>query len=78
MMIYILAFVVIALVIAGMALGAMVQNKPLKGSCGGLNNLGLKENCSICGGNDDACEKQQRAAGNAALREDLAVNVGKR
>lgn len=80
MMIYISAFVVIALVITGMALGAMVQNKPLKGSCGGLNNLGLKENCSICGGNDDACEKEQQRqqfnqGGNGS---DLAYDASKR
>ncbi|MFC6979814.1 (Na+)-NQR maturation NqrM [Microbulbifer taiwanensis] len=43
MTVFIFAFVVMLLVVTGMALGAIVQNKPLKGSCGGLNTLGLKE-----------------------------------
>lgn len=78
MMIYILAFVVMLLVVAGMALGAMVQNKPLKGSCGGLNNIGLKRNCAICGGDDDECEKeQQRQQSKGESRSDLAYDANK-
>ncbi|MCA0901451.1 (Na+)-NQR maturation NqrM [Microbulbifer agarilyticus] len=74
MTIYILAFVVVALVITGMALGAIVQNKPLKGSCGGLNNIGMKENCDICGGDDDECEKEQERQRQAALNKTAAAD----
>ncbi|WP_299586455.1 (Na+)-NQR maturation NqrM [uncultured Microbulbifer sp.] len=78
MTIFIFAFVAMLLVVAGMALGAMVQNKPLKGSCGGLNNIGMKQDCTICGGNDDACEKEQeRQRQEKVAAEDLAYDATK-
>ena len=39
-------------VIAAMAVGVIFSNKPIKGSCGGLSTLGLKDGCVICGGKD--------------------------
>lgn len=39
-------------VMAGMAVGVIFSNKPIKGSCGGLSTLGLKDGCVICGGKD--------------------------
>ncbi|MFD1217761.1 MULTISPECIES: (Na+)-NQR maturation NqrM [Microbulbifer] len=81
MTIYILAFVVMLLIITGMALGAIVQNKPLKGSCGGLNNIGMKRDCDICGGDDDECEKEQerqrKIAEAKTARADLAYDASK-
>jgi len=70
--IYILAFVLMVLIITGMALGAIVQNKPLKGSCGGLNKIGMKKDCDICGGDDDECEKEQERQRQAAMAKDAA------
>lgn len=61
-------FVFMLLVIAGMAVGVMNGREPIKGSCGGLNKLGLRDGeCPICGDNPALCEseqlsKQQRAA----------------
>jgi hypothetical protein len=60
MTVFIFAFLALLLVVTGMALGAIVQNKPLKGSCGGLNNIGMKRDCAICGGDDVECEKEQQ------------------
>lgn len=39
------------LAIAGLAIGVIMKGKPLKGSCGGLNNLNKdgKSYCELCG-----------------------------
>ncbi len=52
MTVMLMSFVVMLLVFAGMSIGVIFANKPIKGSCGGLGNLGLKDSCPICG--DDA------------------------
>ncbi|MFT5879272.1 MAG: hypothetical protein ACI86X_000362 [Moritella sp.] len=38
-------FVIFALVIAGMAIGYIVQKKTISGSCGGISNLGMEKAC---------------------------------
>lgn len=43
-------------VFALMAIGLILRNKPIKGTCASLSNIGMKENCEICGGDDDKCE----------------------
>lgn len=48
------------LIVAAMAIGVIMGRKPIAGSCGGLNNLGLKEGCEICGGKDEVCEEENR------------------
>lgn len=67
-------FVVVALLFAGMAVGVIFSNKPIKGSCGGLATLGMKDGCEICGGNRDACEENNRQV-NAQRAKKLARNV---
>ena len=47
------AVVFIGIVIAAMAVGVIFSNKPIKGSCGGLANVGITGECEICGGNID-------------------------
>ncbi len=37
---FLVAFVVFAALFAAMGVGVIFSNKPLKGSCGGLNALG--------------------------------------
>ncbi len=54
-----IAFVVLALVMAAMAIGVILQGKPIKGSCGGISSLGLGKACDICGGDTAKCEKEQ-------------------
>lgn len=55
---YILATVIFLVLFAAMAVGVIFSNKPIKGSCGGLNKIGLgSEECEICGGNPDKCDE---------------------
>jgi len=45
----ILTFIIFALVMLGMAIGVIVSNRSIKGSCGGLNDIdGLAGACDIC------------------------------
>lgn len=66
-----LAFMVMLLLVGGMAIGAIFANKPLKGSCGGLSALGLKESCLICGGDESEWKKEVETIG----RSDLAYDA---
>ncbi len=49
--------VLACLLFAGMAIGVILSNKPIKGSCGGLGATGLNTGCDICGGDPDRCDK---------------------
>ena len=42
------AIVFFGLLVSAMAIGVILSNKPIKGSCGGLGATGLKEDC-FCG-----------------------------
>lgn len=62
-------FLVILLVIAGMAVGVMNGRDPIKGSCGGLNKLGLREGeCPICGDDPARCDQRTDAKDERAAR----------
>ena len=61
-MVYLLAFLIMALIMAGMAVGAMAGRGPLKGSCGGLSAVGIEGRCEICGDDPSKCEEQSSAA----------------
>lgn len=63
---FVLSFVVLLLVGAGMAIGVMHGRQPISGSCGGLNNLGVDGACEICGGNPSKCENQSPEQGQSA------------
>lgn len=55
---FILSFIILTAVVAGMAVGVMRGRAPIAGSCGGLNNLGVDGACEICGGNPARCEQE--------------------
>ncbi len=55
---FILSFVVLMLVVAGMAIGVINGRAPIAGSCGGLNNIGIDGACEICGGDPQKCENE--------------------
>jgi uncharacterized protein len=58
------------LIMAAMAIGVILGRKPIAGSCGGLNNLGLKDGCEVCGGKDEICEEENRKRGSARRQSD--------
>ena len=45
----ILGFIIIAVSFAGLAIGLIFSNEPIKGSCGGMANLEQGSPCQICG-----------------------------
>lgn len=57
-----LAFLIMLLLVAGMAVGVLFGRKPISGSCGGMKALGLDMACEICGGDPDRCETNESAA----------------
>ena len=75
-MTWLLVFLVMLLVVFGMAIGVIMGRKPIAGSCGGIANLGIEKECSICGGSREKGEEVNEAknAGNA----DLAYDATKR
>ena len=56
---FFLALIVVAVLIAGMAVGVLLGRKPLAGSCGGMSALGMEVACDICGGDTAICEEVQ-------------------
>ena len=53
-----LAFLLMLLLVAGMAVGVLFGRKPISGSCGGMKALGMDVSCEICGGNPNLCESE--------------------
>jgi hypothetical protein len=73
-----LAFVVLLLIMAGMAIGVIMGRKPLKGSCGGVGAaLGEKDyTCDLCGDDPNKCDEiNQEEASNKA--NDLSYDATK-
>lgn len=55
-----LAFILMLVLVAGMAVGVLFGRKPISGSCGGMKALGMGVSCEICGGNPDLCESSEQ------------------
>lgn len=71
-MTWLLVFLVMLLVVFGMAIGVIMGRKPIAGSCGGIAALGIEKECSICGGSREKCEEvnQERAQAQSDLAYD--------
>lgn len=54
---FLLALGLVVFLMAAMAIGVIFGRKPIAGTCGGLNNMGTKGECEICGGNPNKCEE---------------------
>lgn len=59
-MIWLIVFLTMLLVVSLMAVGVIMGRKPIAGSCGGIANLGIEKECSICGGSREKCEEVNR------------------
>lgn len=55
-----LTVLIMGLIMAGMAVGAMAGRGPLKGSCGGLSAVGIEGRCEICGDDPNRCEERSK------------------
>jgi hypothetical protein len=54
----IVTFIIMGLSFVGLALGLILRNQPIKGSCGGMANLEEGSPCQICGRTDPSnCDK---------------------
>ena len=53
---FIITLIVMLIAISGMAIGVILSNRRLKGSCGGLNKV-MGEDCMFCDKKDE-CEKK--------------------
>ncbi len=62
MEVFILTLVILSASIIGMAVGVILSNRQLKGSCGGLNNV-IGEDCMFC-------EKKEECEENVELAKD--------
>lgn len=78
-MTWLLVFLVMLLVVSGMAIGVIMGRKPIAGSCGGIANLGIeKDECPICGGNQDKCDEANSDASGDSFRPELVRDATKR
>ncbi len=55
MEIFIITFLLMLVVVAIMAIGYIFQKKKIKGSCGGISDLGLEKVCDC----DEPCDKRK-------------------
>ena len=58
----ILTFIVLLLLVTGMAIGVIMGRKPISGSCGGMSALGMDVACDVCKGDPEVCETEQQKA----------------
>lgn len=58
MAIVLVTFVVMLMVVAAMAVGAIMGRKPIAGSCGGMSAVGIDGACA-CGKNPGSCGTEE-------------------
>jgi len=74
--IYLVTLCIMLLIVAAMAVGVMMGRKPIAGSCGGLNAVGLNGECKICGRTTGTCEEDDNQS-LAAASSKINASLGK-
>lgn len=77
-MLFIVVFAVMVLVVVGMSAGVLAGRKPIAGSCGGIANLGIEKQCSICGGVREKCDEVNETQGALAQNTVQTYDATKR
>lgn len=75
-MVWLLAFLLMALIVVGMSVGVMMGRKPIAGSCGGIGATGLDKSCGICGGDVTKCEEASENAGIEPRKKQSGSDLG--
>ena len=75
---FLVVFAVMALVVLGMSAGVLAGRAPIAGSCGGIANLGIEKECSICGGVREKCDEVSTQQGALAQNAVQAYDATKR
>lgn len=71
MTIFLLTLAFFLIVVVGMAVGYIFQQKSLAGSCGGLGTLGIDKACNC----DNPCEKRQERERKAAELKENSIDI---
>lgn len=77
-MLFVVVFAVMLLVVLGMSAGVLAGRKPIAGSCGGIANLGIEKQCSICGGVREKCDEANAPEGALAQNAAQSYDATKR
>ena len=61
---FLLTLAFLLIVVAAMAVGVIFAQKPIKDSCGGIQQLGMGGKCDICGGDTEKCDEENKRIAN--------------
>jgi hypothetical protein len=75
-----LGFILLLLVIAGMAIGVIMGGRPITGSCGGIGAALGKKNytCDICGDDPNKCDEQNMNKEESDQTSSLSYDASKK